>query len=58
MIVDDDLDRGCRGVSHVEETEEFDEFATAMAILDQGMHLPGQQVDARHQGDCSVRLYS
>ena len=27
-----------------------------MAIPDQGMDLPGEQVDARHQGDCSVPL--
>jgi hypothetical protein len=27
-----------------------------MAISDQGMDLPGEQVDARHQGDCSVPL--
>jgi hypothetical protein len=56
VIVDNDLDRGCRGVSHVEDTKEFDELATAMAISDQGMDLPGEQVDARHQGDCSVPL--
>jgi len=56
VIVENDLDRGCRGVSHVEETKEFDELATAMAISDQGMDLPGEQVDARHQGDCSVPL--
>ena len=54
VIVENDLDRGCRGVSHVEETKEFDELATAMAISDQGMDLPGEQVDAGHQGDCSV----
>jgi hypothetical protein len=29
---------------HVEDTKEFYELATAMAISDQGMDLPGQQV--------------
>src|SRR5580658_370702 len=56
VIVENDLDRGCRGVSRVEQTKEFDELATAMAISDQGIDLPGEQVDAGHQSDRCVPL--
>ena len=47
---------GRRRVGGVEQTEEFDKFATAVAILDQGVHFTGQQVDAGHQGDRSMAL--
>jgi hypothetical protein len=33
------LDRGVGRIGGVEELEEFDEFAAAMAVLDQGMDL-------------------
>ena len=32
------------------------EFTTAMAVLDEGVHLAGQQVDAGHQGDRPMAL--
>ena len=54
VIVEDDLDRGHRGVGSIQHIEEFDEFATAMAVLNEGVHLAGQQVDAGHQGDRSM----
>jgi hypothetical protein len=56
VIVEDDFDHRRCGVGDVEQTEEFDKFATAVAILDQGVHLAGQEVDAGHQGDRSVPL--
>ena len=39
MIVEDQLDRGVGRIGSVEQLEEFDEFATAMTIPDQGMNL-------------------
>jgi hypothetical protein len=36
----------------------FDEFAAAMAVLDQGMDLAGDKIDAGQQADRAVRLYS
>jgi hypothetical protein len=54
VIVEDDLDPGHRGVGSIQHTEEFDEFATAMAVLDEGVHLSSQQVDAGYQGDRSL----
>ena len=50
VIIEDDLDRGHRGVGGIEHIEEFDEFATAMAVLDKGVHLAGRQVDAGPSG--------
>ena len=46
VIIEDHLDRGHRGVGGIQHIEEFDEFATAMAVLDEGVHLAAQQVDA------------
>jgi hypothetical protein len=40
MIVEDQLDRSVGWIGGVEKLEEFDEFAAAMAILDQGMDAP------------------
>jgi len=51
MIVEDHFDRGMSRISGIEELEEFDEFATAMAVLDQGMDLAGQQVDPGQQAE-------
>jgi hypothetical protein len=43
MIVEDRLDRCMGRIGGVDQLEEFDEFAAAMAILDQGMNLlPGR----------------
>jgi hypothetical protein len=46
MIVEDQLDRRVGRIGGVEKREEFDEFAAAMAILDQRMDLAGDEVDA------------
>ena len=56
MIVEDQLDCGVRRVSRVQQLEEFDELTAAMAILDQGMHLAGEQVDPGEQADGAVTL--
>jgi hypothetical protein len=46
VIVEDQLDRGVGRIGGVDKLEEFDEFAAAMAIPDQGMDLAVKQVDA------------
>src|SRR5258707_15309596 len=56
MIVEDQLDRGVGRIGGVEKLEEFDEFAASMAILDQGMDLAGDEVDAGQQADCAMAL--
>jgi hypothetical protein len=56
MIVEDQLDRGVGRISGVDKLEEFDEFAAAVAIPDEGMNLTGQQIDAGQQTDGAVAL--
>src|SRR5437764_8951709 len=54
MVVENDLDGGVGGVGGVEELEKLDEFATAVAVLDQGMDVTGEQIDTGHQGQGAV----
>jgi hypothetical protein len=56
VIVKDDLDRGRGAVGGVEGVEKLDEFATAMTIPDQRVHLTREQVDAGHQRHRSMAL--
>src|SRR5437588_4549686 len=56
MVVENDLDGGVGGVGVVEELEKLDEFATAVAFLDQGMDVTGEQIDTGHQGQGAVTL--
>src|SRR5215216_8059137 len=56
MIVEDQVDGRAGWVGRVEELQELDELAAAVAILDQSVDLAGQQVDARQQADCAVAL--
>src|SRR5215470_6351981 len=42
MIVEDQLDRRAGWVSGVEKLQEFNEFATAMAVLHQSMMIAGE----------------
>src|SRR6266481_3620218 len=56
MVIENDLDRGVGGVGDVEELEKLDEFAAAVALLDQGMDVTGEQIDPRHQGQGAVAL--
>jgi hypothetical protein len=58
VIVENDFDRGCDGISGVEGLQKLDEFATAVTIPDQRVHLTGEQVDAGHQRHRSVALVS
>jgi len=56
MIVEDQLDRRMGRIGGIEELEKFDEFATAMAVPDEGVNLTGEQIDAGQQTDCAVAL--
>src|ERR1700730_8364025 len=56
MVVENDLDGGVGGGGGVEELVEVDEFATAVAFLDQGMDVTGEQIDTGHQGQGAVAL--
>src|SRR5437588_151009 len=56
MVVENDLDGGVGGVGGVEELEKLDEFATAVAFLDQGMDVTSEQIDTCHQGQGAVAL--
>ena len=54
MIVEDQLDRRVGWIGGVEKLEEFDEFAAAVAVLDQSVNRAGKQVDAGQQADRAV----
>src|SRR6202040_3794141 len=56
MIIEDQLDRGMDRIGGVEKLEKFDEFAAAMAVLDEGVNLASQQIDAGQQADCASAL--
>ena len=43
-------------IGGVEKLEEFDEFAAAMAIPDQGMDFAGKQVDAGQQAGSRAKV--
>ena len=57
MIVEDQLDRRVGWIGGVEKLEEFDEFAAAVAILDQSVNRAGEQVDAGQQADRARGAY-
>src|SRR5215469_10571534 len=54
MIVEDQLDRGMARIGGIDKLKEFDELAAAMAILDKGVNLTGQQIDAGQHADRAV----
>jgi hypothetical protein len=56
MIVEGQLDRRMSRIGSIDELEEFDEFAAAMAVLDQGVNSAREQIDTGQQTDCAVAL--
>ena len=56
MIVEDQLDRRMGWISGIENPEKFNEFATAVAIPDEGVNLTGDEVDAGQQTDRAMAL--
>src|SRR5258708_31577291 len=51
VIIENQLDRRVGRVGGVENLEELDEFAAAVAVLDEGVNLPGEQINANQQTD-------
>jgi len=49
MIVENQLDRRAGWIGGIKKLEEFDELAAAVAISDEGMNLPGEQIDPGQQ---------
>jgi hypothetical protein len=43
MIVEDQLDRRMGRISGIENPEKFNEFAAAVAVLDEGVNLAGER---------------
>ena len=56
MIVEDQLDCRMGRIGGVEKLAKFDEFAAAVAVLDEGVNLAGEQVDAGQQTDRAMAL--
>ena len=56
MIVENQLDRRMGRIGGVEDLEELDEFAAAVAVPDEGVNLAGEQIDAGQQTDRAVAL--
>jgi len=56
VIVEDELDGGAGRISGIEKLEEFDELSAAMAILDKGVDLAGEQINSRQQTERAMAL--
>jgi hypothetical protein len=56
MIVENQFDRGAGRIGGIEKLEEFDELPAAVAISDEGMDLPGEQIDPGQQAECAMAL--
>ena len=56
MIVEDQTDRRMIWIGGIDQLEKRDELAAAVAVLDQGMDLAGDKVDAGQQADRAVAL--
>jgi len=51
MIVENQLDRGAGRIGGIKKLEEFDELSAAVAISDQGMNFPGEQINPGQQAE-------
>jgi hypothetical protein len=49
VIVENQLDRRVGRTGGIEQFEEFDELAAAVAVPDQGMDFAGDQIDPSQQ---------
>ncbi len=54
MIVEDQLDGGAGRIGGIEQLEEFDELAAAVAVLDERVDLACQQVNSSQQAERAV----
>ena len=51
VIVENQLDCRASGIGGVKELEEFNELAAAVAVPDQGVNLPGKQINPGQQAE-------
>src|SRR6267142_5422791 len=51
MVVEDQLDRGAGRIGGIEKLEEFDELAAAVAVSDESVDLPGEQINPGQQAE-------
>jgi hypothetical protein len=51
MVVEDQLDRGAGRISGIDKLEEFDELSAAVAISNQSVDLPGEQINPGQQSE-------
>src|SRR5450756_1736937 len=56
MVVEDQLDRRTGRVSGIEKLEKFDELTAAVTLLDQGMDLPGEQINSGQEAERAMAL--
>ena len=56
MIVENQLDGGADRIGGIKKLEEFDELAAAVAVSNQGMDLPGEQIDPGQQAQRAMAL--
>jgi hypothetical protein len=56
MIVEGQRDRRMGRIGGVEELEEFNEFAAAVAVLDEGVDMAGDEIDSGQQADRAMAL--
>ena len=54
MIVENQFDCGAGRISGVNKFEEFDELSTAVAVSDQAVDLPREQINPGQQADSAV----
>ena len=49
MIVEDQLDRGAGRIGSIEKLEKLDELPATVAVFDEGVDLPGEQINPGQQ---------
>ena len=58
MIIENQLDRGAERIGGIKKLEKFDKLSAAVAVSDQGMYLPSEQINPSQQAQVPWRLYS
>src|SRR5258708_9335391 len=56
MIIEDQLDRGAGRIGGIEKLEEFDELAAAVAVFDECVDFPGEQINPGQQAERAMAL--
>src|SRR6516225_11262099 len=56
MIVEEHFDGSVRPIGGVQKFEDFDELSTAVAVSDEGMNLPGEQIDPGQEAERAMTL--